>query len=76
MNKGFLFDLRIIWTIARKDLQVEFRSRASTIATLFFSSIVIVILAFALGPGQEALRNAASGALWIALAQPPLMLFM
>jgi heme exporter protein B len=61
-------DLLVIWTIARKDLQQEFRSRASTIATLFFSSIVIVILAFALGPGQEALRTAATGALWVALA--------
>ncbi len=54
--------------IARKDLVQELRSRSVTVATVFFAAIVLVILAFALGPNPAALQNAAPGALWVALA--------
>lgn len=54
--------------VARKDLLLELRSKEVLVATLFFSGLVLVILAFALGPGEAALRSAAAGTLWIALA--------
>jgi heme exporter protein B len=55
-------------TIARKDLLQESRSKAVTVATLFFSGIVLAILAFAVGPDPASLANAAPGGLWVALA--------
>ena len=55
-------------TLARKDLLQEVRSKAVTVATLFFSGLVLVILAFAIGPSDIALANAAPGVLWVALA--------
>lgn len=61
-------ELTFVFTIARKDLLQEIRSKAVTVATLFFSSIVLVILAFAIGPTPAALANAAPGGLWVALA--------
>jgi heme exporter protein B len=54
--------------VARKDLLLELRSKEVVVATLFFSGLVLVILAFALGPDETALRNAAAGTLWTALA--------
>lgn len=61
-------DVRALLAIAAKDLRSEGRSRAATVATLFFSSVTLVILAFALGREQTLLTNAAPGALWVALA--------
>lgn len=61
-------DLRAIVAIAGKDLRTELRSRAAAVATVFFSSVTLVILAFALGREQGLLESAAPGALWIALA--------
>ena len=61
-------DLGYILTVAGKDLRQELRSRAATVATVFFASTVLVILAFALGPNRAALENAAPGVLWVALA--------
>ncbi len=60
--------LRVIWTIARKDWRIEGRARDVITATLFFSAIVILILGLAFGPEQERLRDAAPGILWIAIA--------
>jgi heme exporter protein B len=57
-----------VLAIAAKDLRQEVRSKAVTVATLFFSAIVLFILAFSLGPGEAFLRNAAPGVLWVALA--------
>ena len=61
-------DLLYITTLARKDFLQELRSKAATVATIFFASTVLLILAFALGPSQAALTNAAPGVLWVALA--------
>jgi heme exporter protein B len=54
--------------IARKDVLQELRSRAVTVATVFFAATVLFILAFALGPDPSALQRAAPGVLWVALA--------
>lgn len=61
-------ELRFVVAIATKDWRQEVRSKAVTVATLFFSAIVLFILAFSLGPGDAFLRNAAPGVLWVALA--------
>lgn len=61
-------DLSAVLSVARKDLLLELRSKEVTIATLFFSGLVLVVLAFALGPNEAALRNASAGVLWVALA--------
>ena len=61
-------DLRSLLAIAGKDLRAEARSRAATVATVFFSSVTLVILAFALGGDPDLMRQAAPGVLWVALA--------
>ena len=61
-------ELSAVFAVARKDLLLELRSKEVAVATLFFSGLVLVILAFALGPNETALRNASAGVLWIALA--------
>ena len=61
-------DVAVVMAVARKDLLLELRSKEVLVATFFFSGLVLVILAFALGPDETALRNAAAGTLWIALA--------
>jgi heme exporter protein B len=61
-------DVRSLLAIAGKDLRAEARSRAATVATVFFSSVTLVILAFALGSDPDLMRQAAPGVLWVALA--------
>jgi len=61
-------DLITLLTIAQKDLRQELRSKVVTVATVFFSAIVLVILAFAIGPESIFLQNAAAGVLWVSLA--------
>ncbi len=61
-------DLRSLLAIAGKDLRSEARSRAATVATVFFSSVTLVVLAFALGRDADLMSRAAPGALWVALA--------
>lgn len=60
-------DLRVVLAVARKDLLHELRSRAATVATLFFSAVTLVMMAFALGREQHVLTAAAPGVLWVAL---------
>ncbi len=67
-NAGVGGDVAAVVEVARKDLLLELRSKEVVVATLFFSGMVLVILAFALGPDETALRNAAAGTLWTALA--------
>jgi heme exporter protein B len=57
-----------ILIIARKDLLQELRSKAVTVATLFFAAVVIVILAFALSSNRDLMTLAAPGVMWVALA--------
>lgn len=57
-----------MWTVAMKDLRTEWRSKAATVATVFFSAVTLLVLAFALGRDESAMRLAAPGVLWVALA--------
>ena len=61
-------DLIPIFAIAGKDLRQELRSRAVTVATLFFAAITLLVLAFAVGGDDALLARIAPGALWVALA--------
>lgn len=61
-------DVAVVLAVARKDLLQELRSRAATVATLFFSAVTLVMMAFALGREQAVLTMAAPGVLWVALA--------
>lgn len=61
-------DIRAIFIVARKDMLQELRSKAVTVATIFFAGVVLVILAFALGQDSLLMRRSAPGVLWVALA--------
>ncbi len=51
--------------IAWKDLTAERRTKANFNAVLFFTSLILLLFGFALGPDQQALRAAAAGVLWL-----------
>lgn len=61
-------DFVAIAAIARKDLLQEARSKAVTVATIFFSAVTLGVLAFAFGDDPALMRSGAMGALWVALA--------
>jgi len=61
-------DIKDALSIFKKDLLQEWRSKAVTVATVFFASIVLMVLAFALGSNDTVLKIAAPGVLWVALA--------
>lgn len=60
-------DLRRMRAIAWKDLTAERRSRAVLNAVTFLGVLILMLFGFALGPDGDALRNAAAGALWLAI---------
>jgi heme exporter protein B len=53
--------------VAGKDLRIEARSRVALWQVVPFAVLVLVLLAFAIGPDQAALRRAAPGIFWVAL---------
>ncbi len=62
---------RTVWIIARKDLAIEARSRELINTTVFFAlSCVVVFSVSFVGEGGDgrAMREAAAGILWIAIA--------
>ena len=61
--------LRAAWTIARKDLLVEVRSRELLYTTVFFalSCVLVFSFSFVQDMGKPA-ENAGAGILWVALA--------
>jgi len=60
-------DLAAVLAIARKDLLQELRSKAATVATVFFTATTLLMMAFALGREQGVLERSAPGVLWVAL---------
>ena len=60
-------DWRRIRAVALKDLTSERRSRAGLNAVTFLGVLVLMLFGFALGPDTEAMREAAAGALWLAI---------
>ena len=59
--------LRDALLVAGKDLRIEARSRVALWQVLPFAMLSLVLFAFALGPGQLALRQAAPGLFWLAV---------
>jgi len=57
------------WLIARKDLQVEVRSRELIYTTLFFALSCVVVFSFALiKEGRRPPDNAVAAVLWVSIA--------
>jgi heme exporter protein B len=57
---------QLLW-ITGKDLLIEWRSPARTSGLFFFALAIVVLVAFATGPGASALRRQAPGTLWMGL---------
>ena len=53
--------------VCGKDLRIEARSRVALWQVLPFGLMVLVLCAFAFGPGTSALRHAAPGIFWLAV---------
>jgi heme exporter protein B len=53
--------------VAGKDLRIEARSRVALWQVVPFAFLVLVLLAFAIGPDAAPLRQAAPGIFWIAV---------
>jgi heme exporter protein B len=51
----------------RKDLLLQWRSRAQAIAILVFGTTALLLFSFAVGPDSQALRAHAAGFLWLGL---------
>lgn len=58
---------RRVRAIARKDLTTEFRSKAGFNSVASLGVTILILLGLALGPDAEALRQAAVGAVWLAM---------
>jgi len=59
--------LAAAWHIARKDLQVEVRSRELIYTTTFFAVSCMLIFAFAFVRDGRVIENAAAGILWVSV---------
>lgn len=55
------------WLVLKKDWQIEWRTRARLMATVFFSLATLLLFSFAMGPDISTLRAHAPGYLWLAL---------
>ena len=63
----FAQDMQRVRAIIWKDLTTERRSKAGFNAVAFLGVLILLLFGFALGPDTEALREAAAGALWLAI---------
>jgi heme exporter protein B len=55
------------WIILRKDLLLEWRTRARANALIFFGFCTLLLFSFAVGPDTRLLQKNAAGYLWLAL---------
>lgn len=60
-------DWRRVRAIARKDVTTELRAKAGFNSVVSLGVTILVLLGLALGPDSQALRDAAVGAVWLAL---------
>jgi heme exporter protein B len=67
MTGGLSHDLRRARAIAWKDLTSERRSKAGFNSVVALAVTILVMFGFALGPDAQALRDAAPGAIWLAV---------
>jgi heme exporter protein B len=59
--------LATTWHLLRKDLLLEWRTRARLNALLFFALATLLLFSFALGPDVKLLQRNAGGYFWLAL---------
>ncbi|MEM6730063.1 MAG: heme exporter protein CcmB [Myxococcota bacterium] len=59
--------LSTTFTLIRKDIRLEWKSRARINATIFFSILTLLLFSFAAGPKPKLLAANAPGYLWLAL---------
>ncbi len=59
--------LRAVWGIMRKDMLLEWRSRARLNGTIVFALLVLLLFSFAMGPVPKLLRQTAPGLYWLAI---------
>ncbi len=59
---------RTVWTVFRKDLTIEVRSRETVATTLFFALSAVIVFAVALVKEGRVVADAAVGILWVAIA--------
>ena len=64
-----------IWTVAAKDLAIEFRTKESINAAGAFSIAILLIFSFAFDPSAETTREFAGGLLWIVFAFAGALIF-
>lgn len=55
------------WILFRKDLLIEWRTRARLNALIFFAFATLLLFSFALGPDTKLLQKSAGGYLWLAI---------
>ncbi|MGE5101995.1 MAG: heme exporter protein CcmB, partial [Deltaproteobacteria bacterium] len=60
-------DWRRARAIAWKDLTTERRSKAGFNSVVALAVTILVMFGFALGPDAQAIRDAAPGAIWLAV---------
>jgi heme exporter protein B len=68
-------DWRRVGAIVWKDLTSERRSKAGFNSVAFLGILILLLFGFALGPDADTLRDAASGALWLAILFSGVMAF-
>jgi heme exporter protein B len=59
---------RTVWTVFRKDVMIEVRSRETVTTTLFFALSAVIVFAVALVKDGRVVADAAAGILWVAIA--------
>lgn len=55
------------WHVLRKDLLIEWRTRARLTSLIFFAASTLLIFSFAMGPNIEVLRAHAGAYLWLGI---------
>lgn len=59
--------LHASWILLRKDLLIEWRTRARLNALIFFALATLLLFSFALGPDTKLLQRSAGGYLWLGI---------
>jgi heme exporter protein B len=59
--------VRALAAALRKDLLLQWRTRAHVVGVFVFGSVSLLLFSFAIGPNAAALRQHAAGFLWLAL---------
>ena len=60
--------IRDVWTVTRKDLLFETRTREIVLTTMFFALACVMVFAFGFVREGRPVQDAAAGILWIAIA--------